>query len=792
MTTSRGYAQPVASPAAPATRVTGSVVDTSGAPIAGASVTADASGTTVAQTTTGADGRFAVDVTAAEAVVIRAEAALFTPAVETLDGASSGELLLVLRPATLVDAVTVRADQMTTGLETPAGTSVLSAAELLTWAAGALDDALRTTPGFGLFRRTSSRVANPTTQGVTMRGVSASGASRSIVLADGLPLNDVFGSWVYWNRVPLVAIDRIDVQRGTSGDLYGPDALGGVVDVVTLTPSRTRLRAALDFASHDTVRGSAFAGTTIDGWTMSAAGEAITTDGVPVVAADERGLVDVPAWSEYQTGFASVGYQRSAWHVAARANLSNEDRGNGTPVQVNDTWWRQYSGEAAGSVGGGVWQATAGGGKQRYFQTFSTVAVDRASERLSSDQHIPATFALGSGQWTRQWGDQSIVAGADFRRAEFTQDEVRYSTVTGAPTGETITTGSERLGSLFGRFRTELGSRVTLVAGARGDFWSADSAVAGEAQHDAQFFSPRLSAAWRIDDAFSVRGAVARAYRTPTLNERYRGFRQGSVVTNANPLLEPERLTSVEAGVLWARTRASARVIGYWSQLDDAIANVTVSVTPTLITRERQNTDTVRAKGIEAEGDLRLGSSWQVSGLAVWSASRFHDTPEQPALQGNRLPQTPEYQFGAGVTYADPRILTFTTQLRIVGVQFDDDLNLLPLGRFAVLDFSASRSLTRGLQAVFSVENLFDEEYATGRSPVTTIGWPRTVWAGLRGSCLGRRHSPSLRLSTKPPHDGQALKYADERHRVAARLGSLDPVAGHARPHRRVGCDRCA
>ena len=63
---------------------------------------------------------------------------------------------------------------------------------------------------------------------MTLRGVSGSGASRTLVLADGVPLNDPFGSWVYWNRVPLAAIDRVEVVRGGAGDLYGADALGGV------------------------------------------------------------------------------------------------------------------------------------------------------------------------------------------------------------------------------------------------------------------------------------------------------------------------------------------------------------------------------------------------------------------------------------------------------------------------------------------------------------------------------------------------------------------------------------
>ena len=150
---------------------------------------------------------------------------------------------------------------------------MLTSAEVLTSAAGAMDDLLRYTPGFSLFRRSSSRTANPTTQGVTLRGVSGSGASRTLVLTDGVPLNDPFGSWVYWNQVPQAAIDRVEVLRGTTGDLYGADALGGVVQLLTFTPGAPRVRAFLDGGSHDTVRGSLYGGGSRGGWSLFASGE---------------------------------------------------------------------------------------------------------------------------------------------------------------------------------------------------------------------------------------------------------------------------------------------------------------------------------------------------------------------------------------------------------------------------------------------------------------------------------------------------------------------------------------
>ena len=75
----------------------------------------------------------------------------------------------------------------------------------------ALDEALRADPSFGLFRRNSSLVADPSSQGVTLRGLGPSGVSRALVLEDGVPLNDGFGGWVYWGAVPRLGITRVEI-----------------------------------------------------------------------------------------------------------------------------------------------------------------------------------------------------------------------------------------------------------------------------------------------------------------------------------------------------------------------------------------------------------------------------------------------------------------------------------------------------------------------------------------------------------------------------------------------------
>ena len=237
---------------------------------------------------------------------------------------------------------------------------------------------------------------------------------------------------------------------------------------------------------------------------------------------------------------------------------------------------------------------------------------------------------------------------------------------------------------------------------------------------------------WRANDLASLQVSVARSYRTPTLNELYRGFRVGNTVTNANPLLEPERLTSVEGGVLVGHSRASVRVTGFHNILDEAISNITISTTPALTTRERQNADQLGSSGVEIEGDVRPHARVTLSAFAAFTSAHYTDTPKQPAIQDNRVPQVPRYSIGTGVIAETPKVATFSVQARFVGAQYEDDLNTLVLDDYVVVDASASRPLTRAVHLFLGFENLFDVEYDVARTPVRSIGWPFTIRAGVR------------------------------------------------------------
>jgi len=211
----------------------GTVVDVTGAPVPGATVRVTANGASTDVSTAEGGSWTATVPVSVDRLTVRISARGFVP-VESTIVLPSPALRTELRPEGIAERITVSATS-SSRLAIDSSVTTLDRLAIAEAPALRLDDQLRSVPGFSLFRRTSSAVANPTTQGVTLRGLSASGASRTLVVADDVPLNDPFGGWIYWDRIPIAAVQRVDVLRGGSGDIHGNDALGGVIRLTTRT-----------------------------------------------------------------------------------------------------------------------------------------------------------------------------------------------------------------------------------------------------------------------------------------------------------------------------------------------------------------------------------------------------------------------------------------------------------------------------------------------------------------------------------------------------------------------------
>jgi len=658
------------------------------------------------------------------------------------------ELRLVLAPASFAERVTVTASRTETRLaETAASVVVLGEEELETAAALTADDVLRQAPGFQLFRRTSSRAANPTAQGVSLRGVGASGASRAVVLYDGVPLNDPFGGWVYWGRVPRAGIGRVEVLRGASSSLYGSGALGGVVQFVPRKVEATQMRFETSYGTQRTPDASLYASTLRKGFELSLAAQTFGTGGYVLVDERERGRVDTPAASRNAYGELYVGRELfEGLSAFVRPSYYGESRRNGTPQQFNRTHIRQTAaGLTWDDARAGLFALRAQASTQVFDQSFTAVAADRASETLTRLQRVPAQGTGFSFQWSRAAGRrQSLVAGSEWSEARGASDELVY--VLGRPSSLVGAGGRARTEGFYARDAIRLTDRLVVTPGARFDRWRnfraqqttraltgtrAVSTVSFEGR-DETAFSPQLAAVFKVSDTVSLNATAGRAFRAPTLNELYRSFRVGNVLTLADENLRAERLTSGEAGLLYnaARRGAAARANFFWMDVTRPVANLTLSTTPALITRRRANLGRTRSQGLEAEFEQRLARGWTASAGYLFVDARVERFPADPTLEGNQLPQVARQQLSFQLRRAGRT--TFALQGRASNSQFDDDQNLLRLGGYFTLDAFASRRLGRGLEVFAAAENLTGRRYDVGRTPVLTVGPPAFVRVGLR------------------------------------------------------------
>ncbi|HJY27573.1 MAG TPA: carboxypeptidase regulatory-like domain-containing protein, partial [Pyrinomonadaceae bacterium] len=182
--------------------ITGVVSDSTGAAIANASVEFESNGNAV-RTATDDTGNFTVLSTQPYGTLSISAPGFNTIKIEV--SKINGPLHIKLEPAGLIERILITADEERIP-STPASQFVISTRALDLSGALTIDDVLRQAPGFSLFRRSGSLSANPTSQGVSLRGVGANGASRALVLVDGIPLNSPFGGWVYWNRLARTSV----------------------------------------------------------------------------------------------------------------------------------------------------------------------------------------------------------------------------------------------------------------------------------------------------------------------------------------------------------------------------------------------------------------------------------------------------------------------------------------------------------------------------------------------------------------------------------------------------------
>ncbi len=560
-------------------------------------------------------------------------------------------------------------------------------------------------PGFTLFRRSSSIVANPTTQGVSLRGIGSSGASRTLVFWDGIPMNDPFGGWVYWDRFAPDQIERVEISRGAATSLFGDRAMSGAIGIFSRESAPRRIRIGYEAGNRNTHDLSVGGSNLWRRFGVSGEVRAVSTDGYFVVPESIRGSIDTPAAVRFVAGNVGLELLGSSQRLFTRLDILAEDRANGTVLQRNSTSLGTLSANYSWQHAGDGITVLGYHTQEEFRASFSSIGAGRATERLTYNQVVPSNATGGAAYWTHNTTPYNFVLGADFERAE------GYSTDRLVPSGERVGGGIRFQHGTFAQFNAG-NSWARIFLGARYHFTGGDE----------KFFSPNGGFALGRG-RFRFRGSGYRSFRAPTLNELYREFRVGNVITQPNAGLRSESLTGGEIGVDYAGEKTHLTATLFRNALDGIITNITLQTGATII-RQRQNAVAALAKGFEATA-RRQFQDFRAEASYLWVDSHYETGP--------RVPQVPKHQGSAELSWQYRGTLA-SAGIRTFAYQFEDDLNKFILPGFATVQLVVRQQLSHGLSASLAIENLLDREYVTGFSPTPTIGAPLLWRAGLRWS----------------------------------------------------------
>ena len=611
-------------------------------------------------------------------------------------------------------------------------------------ASGRIEDVLGNLAGLQQFRRSDSRSANPTAQGVTLRGLGGNASSRTLVVLDGVPVTDPFFGHVPFSALPWERLDRVTLIRGGGVGAFGAGAVAGTIDMISASPSSLPLAEG---AAAINDRGDT---------ELSASLNPRLSKGYAVISGRwdrGQGFWTTPLAQRVP---ASVRARFDSWSTSLRAvvPVSGDVELQAKVLAYDDHRTLRFTGADSTQsgqdaslrlVGRGDWQFDVLGYVQA--RDFSNVVISSTTFRKTLDQRTTPSTGLGGKFELRPplGEDLALRLGVDWRRASGEMFETAFNGGTGAVTALRRAGGTNDDLGIYLEHDRQIGP-LRLTGSARLDRWRVadghfEQRNAAGVVTTTSSFADRLG--WDlslrggvlIDAApgLTLRGSVYNGLRQPTLNELYRPFVVFPVTTRANAALENEQLFGFEGGFDLKLGGFEFQATAFDNRIAGAIANVTIG--PNL--RERRNVDAVHSRGIELAAKLKRGRlSWD--GTLSLLDAQVEGSGPSAALDGKRPAQVPVFALSTTLAWRPAEGWMLAGTLRHSSSQFEDDLETDRLPAQTTFDAIATVPLSPRISLVLRGENLTGETIITrNQAGSIDLGTPRTVWIGLRIS-IGR------------------------------------------------------
>lgn len=617
--------------------------------------------------------------------------------------------------APTVDTVVVVANRTPEPLQTVGqSVTVITLPEIRSTQSVVVSDLLARTPGVSFSRNGGPGEATS----LRIRGAES---DQTVVLIDGVKLNDPASTGGGYNFADLIVGDvaRIEVLRGPQSTLYGSQAIGGVVDIITAEPSRT-LAGDLQAEGGDYATGYAKAGLGGRAGPLSwrIGGAYYTTDGVSAFdrkfggrEADGYHNGGVTARATYALT-PDVTLDERVYYATARNKFDGypapkfvfaDDLEFGRTQELVD-----YTGLNFDLLGGRLKNRAAfqyTDTKRQNFdpaQAVTTSTFDADGENLRGEYQGVLELARG----------YTAVFGAEHETSRFAAASPSDFDPHPAPSR-----AETSIDSGYAQLQAEVIPRLNLTGGVRYDDHSTfGGAVTGQA-----------SAAWALNGGDTVlRASYGRGFKAPTLFQLYSLY--------GNLGLAPEEADGWDAGVeqkLWSgRARVQATYFG--RDTTDLITFVSCFGFASARCKLQpsgyyDNIARTEAQGVELAASVR-----PIDGLEFAANYTFTDARDRSpgaATFGKELAQRPLDTANLSVAYVWPVKLSTGFAVRYAGRSFSDAADTVVLKSYVLVDLRASYPLRPGLELYGRIENVAGESYETIYQ-YGSLG--RAAYAGVR------------------------------------------------------------
>ena len=580
--------------------------------------------------------------------------------------------------------------------------TVLDAGVIQASQATILADLLEQVPGVSVSR--TGGEGEPTS--IFIRGADS---DQTLVLIDGVPLTDPgqTGGGLDFSNLLAGDIQRIEVLRGAQSTLWGSQAMGGVINIVTAEPTQAPGgSASAEGGSRGTQYYRAGVGGTAGPLSLRLAGGYYATDGIS-------------AFDEAFGGRERDGYDNAAFSgrlgYAFTPDVQLDLRGYVTHSHVGFDGFDTQSGGFGDDNEYGTTDQYVGyfglnfallGGALKNRIAAQYTNIDR---RLYDPGPYYSFYAFPGAETFYSYGATTrfeyqgtwqiapayrAVFGAQHERSTITTDTPAWDYIPG------LLKAHAGLDSGYAQVEAEVVTGLNLTAGVRHD---AHSAFGGHTTGQA-------SAAWALNSGNTVlRASFGQGFKAPSLYQLFSAY--GSQTLKL-PTLRPETDNSWDLGVeqhLWNR-RLMLSLSYFGRDTRDLIEFV--GQLPGAPNGGYANIDHASAEGVEVQANARLSPALSLT-------ANYTYTDAEDLTNSAALPRRPRNAANLAATYVWPTRLTTALAVRYAGpshdVAYDAFFNAVPvvLRSYAVVDFRASYPISSRFEVYGRIENLFDEHYET-------------------------------------------------------------------------------